>query len=67
MLEKLFIQLGRFPLFQSDCANSLYSKINISCEVVTKISEAVGPGSSFCCAKYFYDLTDIFQKFQWFP
>ena len=27
-------------------------------------SEAVGAGSSLCRAKYFYDFTDIFQKFQ---
>ena len=26
-------------------------------------SEAVGPGSSLCHAKYFYDFTDICQKF----
>ena len=26
-------------------------------------SEATGPGSSFCRAKYFYDFTDIRQKF----
>ena len=26
-------------------------------------AEAVGPGSSVCCAKYFYDFTDICEKF----
>ena len=30
-------------------------------------SKAVGPGSSLCCAKYFYDFIDICQKFQLFP
>ena len=30
-------------------------------------SESTGPVSSFCRAKYFYDFTDLGQKFQWFP
>ena len=30
-------------------------------------SQAVGPGSSHCPAKYFYDFTDICEKFQWIP
>ena len=30
-------------------------------------SEVVGPGSNLGRAKYFYDFTDICQKFQWFP
>ena len=31
-------------------------------------AQAVGPDSSLCRAKYFYDFTDIFQiPFQWFP
>ena len=30
-------------------------------------SEATVPGSSLCRAKYFYDFTEICQKFQWFP
>ena len=30
-------------------------------------SQAVGPGSSLCRAKYFFDFTDICQKFQWLP
>ena len=28
-------------------------------------SEAVGTGSRLCRAKYFYDFSDICQKFQW--
>ena len=30
-------------------------------------SEAVDPGSTLCRAKYFYEFTEICQKFQGFP
>ena len=30
-------------------------------------AEATGPVSSLCRAKYFYEFTDIRQKFQWVP
>ena len=30
-------------------------------------SKSVGLGSGLCRAKYFYDFSDICQKFQWFP
>ena len=52
-----------FLFFQSKIANSFYSKINDSSGVRTKVSRALGPGSSLCRAKYFYDFTDICQIF----
>ena len=30
-------------------------------------SQPVGPGSTLCRAIYFYDFTDICQRYQWFP
>ena len=46
---------------------NFYSKINISSGFTTKISQAVGTCSNLRREKYFYDFTDICQKFQWFP
>ena len=49
--------------FSPKIANSFHSKVNDSSWVRTIVSQAEGPGSSLCYAPYFYDFTDICQKF----
>ena len=50
--EKIFSRVV-FSLFQSNIANSFYSKINVSSGVGTKVYQAVGPGSNLCRARFF--------------
>ena len=49
-MQEIIHSVGSFLFFfQSKIANSLYSKINDSSGVRTKVSQAVGPGSSLSC------------------
>ena len=67
MQEILFNQQGRSSFFSVQNCQVFYSKKLTAVVSGQHGSEAIGPGSSLCRAKFFNDFTEICQKFQCLP